>query len=266
MRGSMTKQSSFFMLLDCFVVPESSSGQVVPRPRKDDIIRLFGYSYFPKNNQIMKKLALLLITTVFLSSCGLKGEKAAVPDDFDAEEMLANQNYLQNVLNIEMVAKAVGVSVDKIEEYIEGDTRQGGQYTVLYSWPTGKTKTIEEQVEIEEYHSIGLGFLRQMTAEAFENYYGSNAGLQQQVDELATLENLDIDVSELEALYMATYAKQRTVEKLDGVGTMAFWEKPVNALHVLADDAAFTITTNFGTDEALARKNAVKLLDILLNK
>lgn len=214
----------------------------------------------------MKNLLHALIVLVFLSSCAMKKEKVAVPDDFKPQELISKQNRLQNILTKEMVARTVGISADKIEEYIEGNPHLGGQYTVLYSWPTGKKITIEEQVEIEQYHSIGLGFVRQMTAEAFENYYGSIAGLQQQVDELAALENLDADISEPEARYLAAYAKQRTVEKLEGVGTLAFWEKPFNALHVLVNDAAFSITTNFGADEALARKNAVKLLDKILNK
>lgn len=199
-------------------------------------------------------------------SCSGNTGKVDIPDSFEAETILSKAGKLETLLDKEKIADVVGVSADKIDEYIEGNAHLGGQYTVLYSWPTGKTITIEEQVEIEEYHSIGLGFVRQMSAEAFENYYGSNAGLQQQVDELAALENLDADIGELEARYMAAYAKQRTVEKLNGVGTMAFWEKPVNALHVLANEAAFSITTNFGADEALARKNAVKLLDVLLNK
>ena len=64
---------------------------------------------------------------------------------------------------------------------------------------------------------------------------------------------------------IADYADRRKTEKLENVATMAFWETPMNALHVLAKDAAFTLTANFGENEALAKDKSVELTNAILN-
>lgn len=213
----------------------------------------------------MNNLSKLLITSLLFASCGGNTESVSIPDDFDPAMIMAGQHQLQKILTKEMVAEVANVPVDKVEAQVENNVRQQGEYTVLYSWPTGNNlKVGDGKYEIAEYHSISIGFVRQMTAEAFEKYYGTNEGLQEQVDQMARQENFNKEVGTAEAKYIAAYAGTRKVEKLAHVATAAFWETPMNALHVLAKDAAFTLTANFGDDEALAKKKSVALVNAML--
>lgn len=215
-------------------------------------------------NNLLKLL--FALASVLFASCGGNTESVRVPDDFNAEAMVSQKNNLQKILTKEMVAAVANVPVDKINEHIENNINQQGQYTFLYSWPTGNTKKIAGgQHEIAEYHSISIGFVQQMTAEAFERHYGTNDGVQEQVNQMAQQENFNKEVGTAEAKYLAAYAEKRKMEKLENVATMAFWETPMNALHVLAKDAAFTITSNFGNDEALAKKKSSELVNAILN-
>lgn len=209
---------------------------------------------------------LFAVASVLFTSCDDNTEGVRVPNDFNAEAMIAQKNSLQKILTKEMVAAVANVPVDKINEHIENNINQQGQYTFLYSWPTGNTKKIAGgQYEIAEYHSISIGFVQKMTAEAFERYYGTNDGVQEQVNQMAQQENFNKEVGTAEAKYLAAYAEKRKMEKLENVATMAFWETPMNALHVLAKNAAFTITANFGNDEALAKKKSAELVNAILN-
>lgn len=216
----------------------------------------------------MKNLLTLLfaLASVLFASCRGNTESARVRDEFNAEAMISQKNSLQKILTKEIVAAVTNVPVDKIGEHIENNINQQGQYTLLYSWPTGNTKKIAGgQYEIAAYHSISIGFVKKITAEAFEQYYGTNDGVQEQVNQMAQQENFNKEVGTAEAKYLAGYAEERKIKKLENVATKAFWETPMNALHVLANDAAFTITANMGDDETLARETSVEVVNAILN-
>lgn len=214
----------------------------------------------------MGNILKLIIASLLFISCGNHGESVRIPAGFNSEEIISRQDHLQKILTREMVAEVLNVPPDKIEEHTENHLNQKGQYTVLYSWATGDKKKVGGgKYEIDEYHSISIGFVKRMNTEAFEKYYGTNDGLQMQVDEMANAEHFNKETTTIEAKYIAEYARRRKTEKLGDVATMAFWETPVNALHVLAKDAAFTITVNFGDNEALARKKSVVLVNTILN-
>ncbi|MNL55867.1 hypothetical protein D3C87_1793120 [compost metagenome] len=83
---------------------------------------------------------------------------------------------------------------------------------------------------------------------------------------MASDSNFSKEIATAEAQYLSDYAQRRNVEKLQNVATAAYWETPVNALHVLVDKVSFTITTNFGDDENLAKRNAIRLVNEVLNK
>ncbi|HRP90357.1 MAG TPA: hypothetical protein PKX92_09965 [Edaphocola sp.] len=89
--------------------------------------------------------------------------------------------------------------------------------------------------------------------------------MQQQVDNMAKQEHFNKETGTAEAKYIAEYAGKRKTEKLQNVATTAFWETPMNALHELAKDAAFTVTANFGDDEAMAKKKSIELVNAILN-
>lgn len=216
----------------------------------------------------MKNLRTLLfaVASGLFASCGGSTESVHIPNDFSSEKIISKQNQLQKILTKEMVAKVANVPVVKVDAHIESNINKPGQYTMLYSWATGNTlKVGGGKHEIAEYHSISIGFVQQMTAEAFEKYYGTNDGLQEQVNQMAKQENFNKETGTIEAKYIADYAGRRKTEKLQNVATMAFWETPINALHVLANDAVFTVTTNFGNDETLAKEKSVELVKAILN-
>lgn len=206
----------------------------------------------------------VIVASLLFASCGGASENVSIPDDFNPEAIISNQNRLQKILTKEMVAHAVNVPAEKIEISIENNISRNGQYTALYSWATGNKKKAGKH-EIDEYHSISIGFVRQINIADFEKYYGTNDGLQEQVNQMAKQEQFNKEAATAEAKYIAEYAGKRKTQKLENIATMAFWETPMNALHVLAKDAAFTITANFGDDEALAKKKSAAVVNAILN-
>lgn len=214
----------------------------------------------------MNKLLKLIIASFLFASCAGNTESVSIPTDFDAQKIASAKNHLQKILTKEMVANAINIPVEKIEEHVENNLSQKGQYTVLYSWKTGKTKSVSDKINIPEYNSVGIGFIAKDDAASFEAKYEGNDGLQNQINQMAEQESFNKEIATAEAQYLSDYSKRRTVEKLQNVATAAFWEQPVNALHVLADKVSFTITTNFGDDENLAKENAIKLVNEILNK
>ena len=215
---------------------------------------------------VMNNAIKILIASFLFASCGGNSENVGIPNDFNPEVIISNQNSLQKILTKEMVAEIANVPEDKIKVHVESHVNQQGQYRVLYSWATGKKKKVGGgKHEIDDYNSFSIGFIKKMTAAEFEKYYGTNDGLQMQVDDMAKQEHFNKETGTIEAKYIADYAGRRKTEKLGNVATMAFWDTPMNALHVLAKDAAFTITANFGENEALAKDKSVELTNAILN-
>lgn len=209
---------------------------------------------------------LLALAAILLNSCRGNTENVNISDKFNPEEMIANQNSLQKIVSKEMVAQVVKVPVDKLEARVENHISRGGQYTLLYSWASGNKKQVGDgKYQIDEYYSVSIGFVKKIRIEDFEKYYGTNSGLQSQVNELVQQKDFNKETATAEASYLAQYAGRRKTEKLSNVATMAFWETPIQALHVLAKDAAFTVTANFGDDAALAKKTSAELANAILN-
>lgn len=213
---------------------------------------------------MMNNLLILVLALIFFASCSGNIENVSVPDDFSSEKIISKQNRLQQILTKEMVAKAVNVPIEKIEISVENSINRSGQYTALFSWTTGDKKRVGNH-EIDEYHSISIGFIKQMNIDDFEKYYGTNEGLQMEVDNMSKQEYFNKEIGTAEAKYISEYARTRKMQKLDNVATVAFWETPMNALHVLANDATFTVTVNFSDDEALAKKKSIELVKAILN-
>ena len=215
----------------------------------------------------MSKLLQFIICVFLLPSCsGGSSSKVSIADDFDSKILIANKNNLQQLLTKDMIAKALNIPLASIEENIETKIANDEQYTVLYSWPSGKKKKLADgKFEIDEYHSLSIGFIKEMNQADFENYYGTNKGLQMQVDQMAEEENFDKEIGILEAKDISDYASERKVEKLEQVASAAFWESTRHTLHVLAKDVAFSLTANFGDDESLAKKKAILVSNAILN-
>jgi hypothetical protein len=202
-----------------------------------------------------------------LASCtGGSTSTVSIADDYDSKVLIANKNNLQQILTKEMIAKALDIPLASIEENIETKIANDEQYTVLYSWISGKKKKLADgKFEIDEYHSVSIGFVKEMNLPDFDSYYGTNKGLQMQVDQMAEEENFDKEIGILEAKDISDYASNRKVEKLEQVASAAYWESTRHTLHVLARDVAFSLTANFGDNEELAKKNVILLSNAILN-
>lgn len=208
----------------------------------------------------MKKLLCLLL----LTACTKPG--AEVPSDFKGGELAAKVTALHKIVSLEDVARLAGVDAGKIGIHYENYSPAPRQHSVQYHWPTGNTVSLPGGHSIDEYHSVGIAFVEAMTAGEFKSRYGTNAGLQKRVDELGKDSTLNADAITAEAKYLAGYAQSRKLESLSGVGEAAWWETPVQALHVFADGVAFTVTVNVGENENANRTKAVEMVRIILTR
>ncbi len=208
----------------------------------------------------MRKLLLL----VLLCSCAKPG--AELPGGFKGEDLAAKATALHEIISPEDVARLAGTDAGKIRIHYENYSPDPARHSVQYYWPTGETLALPGGNTIDEYHSAGIAFVESLTSNEFRRRYGSNAGLQEKVNELGKDSTLSADAVIAEAKYLAGYAKTRKLENLSGIGEIAYWETPVQALHVFADGVTFTVTINAGENEKTNRSKATELVHLILNQ
>lgn len=208
----------------------------------------------------MRKLLILMMFS------GCTKPTAEVPSDFKGENLAAKVTALHKIVSLEDVAGLAGVDAGKIGIHYEDYSPDPQQHSVQYHWPTGNTVSLPGGHSIDEYHSAGIAFVESMTADEFRNRYGTNAGLQKKVNDLGKDSTLSAEVAIAEAKYLGDYAKSRKLESLSGIGEIAIWETPVQALHVFADGVAFTVTINVGENEKANRGKAVEFVRLILNQ
>lgn len=198
--------------------------------------------------------------------CGCTKPTAEMPSDFEGAKLAAKVTALHEILSADDVAGLSGADAGKIGIHYENFSSDPAQHSLQYHWPTGNILSLPGGHSIDEYHSAGIAFVELMTADEFKQRYGTNAGLQQKVNELGKDSTLSTEVAIAEAKYLGEYAKSRELESLDGVGELAFWETPVQALHVFADGVSFTVTINVGENEETNRGKATELVRLILNQ
>jgi len=121
-----------------------------------------------------------------------------------------------------------------------------------------------KDLSIIGYHSIGMGFLQKISKKDFQNKFQSKTAIQEEINRITKDESIDADLAIAESKYLAQNSKLQQFEKVENVGELAYWETPVNALHIYNKGISFTITTNLG-NEKNSREIALKLTNILLN-
>ena len=87
-----------------------------------------------------------------------------------------------------------------------------------------------------------------------------------EINQIVQDKDVDTDVAIYEAKELAKKAKSLSFTKLENVGTAAYWETPLNVLHVLANDVAFSISTNLQEDEAESKQKAIALANLIFKK
>lgn len=207
------------------------------------------------------RIGLGLLFPVILSSCTKPA--AEMPSDFKGTALAAKATALHKIISVEEVAGWAGTDTGKIGIHYENYASDPSEHSIQYHWPSGKVVSLPGGHSIDEYHSVGIAFLESMNMEEFKTRYGSNAGLQKKVNELGKDSTLGADVAIAEARYIGEYAKVRKLEEIPQVGELAFWEMPIQALHVYADGVTFTVTVNLGEKEN--RNKAVEMVKIILN-
>lgn len=220
----------------------------------------------------MKIIIFTALCCLALSSCQPGGaESAELPQGFNSESMINLEQDLEQLLNKTDVAGLVEVSADKIKVYDENFDDSASVHMLLYSWKDGGSFDIETAggtAALESYASVGIGNIKRMSEADFERKYRQKTteSVKAEIQAITSDESVNPDVAIWEAKEIAKTAKSQSFEKLDKVGHAAYWETPVNVLHVYAANVAFSITVNLGQDPEVNKEKAIALAAIVFQK
>lgn len=220
----------------------------------------------------MKKTFQLLIVAsgLLLYSCDFIGEaggggggSAKVPESFNADKMVEQRTDLENIIDAGMVAKVAGVDQGKIEVSTEKYSEDPNEYKALYSWDSGKEITVGSNVQLSQFYSLGLANVQKLSQEEFDKQFGSKEGVLSRAENMIKNASLSEEEAQFEKEYWNNYAGQQQLTEVKNVGDKAYWEMPIQVLHVFANGVAFSITSNFGEDEATNKGKAIELTKVL---
>lgn len=203
---------------------------------------------------------------LMISSCNSSNDKIA-STEIDSKKIIAVIKDPKSV-SLEKIANLVGKESSEIKIYKDDLSSDISKRAVLFSWQNGEKKSVKtlegKDLSIIGYHSIGMGFLQKISKKDFQNKFQSKTAIQEEINRITKDESIDADLAIAESKYLAQNSKLQQFEKVENVGELAYWETPVNALHIYNKGISFTITTNLG-NEKNSREIALKLTNILLN-
>jgi len=203
---------------------------------------------------------------LMISSCNSSNDKIA-STEIDSKKVIAVIKDPKSV-SLEKIANLVGKKSSEIKIYKDDLSSHISKRAVLFSWQNGEKKSVKtlegKDLSIIGYHSIGMGFLQKISKKDFQNKFQSKTAIQEEINRITKDESIDADLAIAESKYLAQNSKLQQFEKVENVGELAYWETPVNALHIYNKGISFTITTNLG-NEKNSREIALKLTNILLN-
>lgn len=209
----------------------------------------------------MKTLIPSIAISVLFSACNNTHQSAEAPTTFEAKQLIAMMQNPQSVSK-ESIAGIVGTDADKINIYNEDFATDVSKRTILFSWQNGKKKPFKtadgKELTINEYASMGIGLVTKISKEDFQKKFESKSSVQDEINRITSDETIDADIAIAEAKQLALNAKTQQFEKLENIGEVAYWETPVNALHVFANGISFTVTTNL-ENEKQSKEKAIEL-------
>lgn len=221
-------------------------------------------------------MILLAVFAFAMTSCkkdssGLFGSSDSAileySEEIKTEDIISVMKSPEN-LSLEEIAEIAGVKADAIQVSKDYGAIRPSERRLLFSWPNGSFSKITdldgEEFEIEAYSSLGLGGVKKMSEEEFREKHESGDYNRQMIENMAEEGKVHEDIVMEEAQNLVEIEKDQQFEKIDGIGESAYWETPINALHVLADGTSFTVTTNLGEDKK-SRQKAVNFLNLVLN-
>lgn len=212
----------------------------------------------------------LFVFLILLTSCGNDHEKSIkIPDSFDSQALLSASKDLRTLISVEEIASVVNQNAQNISRYYENFHSESSRHTLSFYWPDGTKSSIEtlegKTMVFENQNAIGIAFVRKMSREEFNQNFTTAKGLQKTVEELVNDTTIHPDVAIAEAQYLSENAKIQRFEKIENQQALMFWEMPIAALHVQANEVAFTITTNYGDNEKKSKQQAFLLAEKIIN-
>lgn len=203
---------------------------------------------------------------LMISSCNSSNDKIA-STEIDSKKVIAVMKDPKSV-SIEKIADLVGKKSSEIKIYKDDLSPDISKRAVIFSWQNGEKKSVKtlegKDLSIIGYHSVGIGFLQKISEKDFQNKFHSKTAIQEEINRIAKDESIDADLAIAESKYLAQNSKLQQFEKVENVGELAYWETPVNALHIYNKGISFTITTNLNNEKD-SKEIALKLTSILLN-
>lgn len=215
----------------------------------------------------MRKIISAVALVLLLSACNQSKKSVEVPEAFEARLLTAIMKAPEAVSK-ETLAKIAETDKMNIKIHNENFSADVSQRTVLFSWLNGEKRTIKtalgKELSINAYSSLGLGFVKKTSKENFRNKFESRTSVQEEINRITKDETIDADLAIAEAKYLAQNAKIQQFEKLENVGELAYWETPINALHIFANGISFTVTTNL-KNEKDAKEKAIELVQYVFS-
>lgn len=212
-------------------------------------------------------MRIFFVLLLYSVVCGCKSKEAStVPVSFEATR-LSSLVFDDTLLSKTEVAALAEVPAAKLHIYKQRTGTDSATANILYSWPTGETKTVtthdKRQLRIDVFGSIGIGFTKPTDLASFTRSYESPDALKEKIKAVTSDSAIDPDIAIAEARFLASQRTTQGFEKVSDVGEAAYWETPVEALHVFAKGYAFTVTTNCKDARAKAKRFATLIFTTL---
>lgn len=215
------------------------------------------------------KTYLLILSCLSCIACSSGADNTArTPSDFDAEVLYSNAGHLEQLIEKEEVAGLVGVPESELHVLYEDYSDAAAGHMLLFSWENKETQRVQMsrgEVELRGFSSIGFGRIRQMTLAEFEQAYQPKTAesVKAEIKAITSDASIDSDIAIWEAKEIAKNAKTQTFETLENVGERAYWETPINVLHVWAGDQSFSVSANLADDSEENRDKAIALAALI---
>ncbi|MDR7129774.1 hypothetical protein J2X69_002120 [Algoriphagus sp. 4150] len=209
----------------------------------------------------------VLMLIVLSVSCRPDGgsKKLDIPAEFDEIVLLARRSNLSFLIPPAELATLLGKDREQIIRHRKNYDPDASRHATVFSWPSGQTVSMEGiGDEMEVFHSVSVGYVREMTEAEFGQRYGEGKALEQDIDALSTNPDVDADIAVEEVAYLAEQAKSVTYEQVDHIGLPAYWEMPAQALHIHTGGASVTVAINMGDNEQKNKGMAIQVANLLL--
>ena len=214
----------------------------------------------------MKRSILIGCCFLIILSCKDLGDSIQISEDFTIQTIIEIMKK-PTTISKEKLAEIAEADEEKIKIYNENFSPDVSKRMVLYSWPNGQKESIKtrsgKELNIEKFNSLGMGLVKRISKKDFQNQFESKDFVQSEIDRITNDPDIPTDIAISEAKYLAKNSKIQKFEKWENIGELAYWETPVNALHVFVDGISFTVTTNF-PDEKLSRNKAIAFTKLII--